>query len=458
MPGLMVPRGGAPDGRKETDWSGGRAVAHRAEARPVQSKRLASHAPRAVVYAVGHDAWEPTVGITKNGAIFYAAYAASNQIDVMRSTNEGKTWEVVSPKVGPANRHVTADPYVFVDEITSRVYTIDLYVACSILSYSDDEGETWITNPLACGRPVNDHQSLFSGPPVTSATVGYPNILYYCWNDVLTSSCSKSLDGGITFVPTGSPAFAPGAPGEGGAGEMCGGLHGHGVVGLDGTVYLPREYCGEPWLAMSTDEGMSWEHVQVANNGVAQDEDFGAASDPTVAVDRKGNIYYAWIASNRLPYLTVSRDAGKTWSKPLMIAAPKVREASMISLDAGDPGKIAFAYMGTENMRPPLGEKGDYARATWNGYIGITVDGLSKDPLFYSGHINDKRYPLTGHKCSPRRCTGVGDFLDIQIAPDGTPWATFVDACLVQCPPTQRPQGLGQTGLAGALIGGPRLR
>ena len=71
-------------------------------------------------------------------------------------------------------------------------------------------------------------------------------------------------------------------------------------------------------------------------------------------MDRKGNIYYTWIARNRLPYLAISRDKGKTWSKPMMIAPPKVTEANPPAMDIGDTGKIAIVYMGTQNARGPI--------------------------------------------------------------------------------------------------------
>ncbi|MBW3594879.1 MAG: hypothetical protein KY391_04815, partial [Actinobacteria bacterium] len=252
------------------DGSGGKAVAHKSGFRkaPASAKR---HAPDAKLYRVGVESGEPTLGLTKNNDIFYSAIQTNTRVEVMRSRNEGKKWEIVSPKIGNRNAQLlTLDPYVWVDWRTDRVFTIDLTVACAYMSYSDNHGKSWVTNPLACGRPVNDHQTLFSGPPAVSPTVGYPNIVYYCWNDIGSSSCSKSLDGGLTFHPTGSPAFqGVSTQGEDQTGpRTCGGLHGHGHVGYDGTVYLPRGYCGQPYVAISKDEGRTWDRVQVSNIGI----------------------------------------------------------------------------------------------------------------------------------------------------------------------------------------------
>ena len=91
------------------------------------------------------------------------------------------------------------------------MFTYDFLFGCSEISFSDDEGETWTTSTLNCG--LQDHQNLFTGPPVTSPTVGYPNIVYTCSTQggatiySLAAQCLKSLDGGLTWSPTGAPRF-----------------------------------------------------------------------------------------------------------------------------------------------------------------------------------------------------------------------------------------------------------
>ncbi|HEV3472969.1 MAG TPA: hypothetical protein VG408_07150, partial [Actinomycetota bacterium] len=154
--------------------SGGRAIAHRAGGERVRDPEVIAAAPRARMFYVGHPAYEPTLGITKRGSVFFTAASPTlGPVDVMRSTNEGNTWKVVSPKVGGHNAHpFSMDPYLYVDPTTSRVYTVDL-IPCPVISYSDDEGASWIMHPFPCEQ--FDHQTLFAGPPVVSATVGYPN-------------------------------------------------------------------------------------------------------------------------------------------------------------------------------------------------------------------------------------------------------------------------------------------
>lgn len=424
----------------------GRAVPHRTGARSVAPRR----SPRVETYRIGHNAAEPTIGVSQKGTVFYTA--ADFEIDgndVMRSVDSGRSWQLVTPMIGPRRAHaITRDPYLYVDEDTSRIFNIDLTLACSYVSSSDDAGGSWITNPLGCGIPVNDHQTLFSGPPVTSPTVGYPNIVYYCYNQLVSSSCTKSLDGGLTFTATGAPAFTGVDPHRPEAG-FCGGLSGHGRVGPDGTVYLPKGWCGIPWVAISHDEGRTWTRVRVAKKGSADPHN-------SIAVDRKGNVYYLWIADDLLPYLSISRNEGRTWSKPVMVAAPGVVEASLPTIDAAGPGKIAIAYMGTENVKGRLGNR-DHTYSTWNGYLAVAGNALTSDPLIYTATVNDRHDPLIRGSCGPDRCGNVWDFIDVEIGPRGETYGSFVDACIGRCGRTGPPNE-GAEGLIARIRGGPRLR
>ena len=460
------------------DGSGGRAVAHHAGGARVGGAGPDAKLYRPTVKGTPQQAGEPTLGVTNKGTVFYVTLTGSP--DIIRSENNGRSWKTVSPTLptGSKAHRVSFDPYVYVDDAegADRIFTIDLTVACSYLSFSDDEGKSWITNPLACGRPVNDHQTLFSGPPALSLTAVYPNVVYYCWNDVGSSSCSKSLDGGLTFVDTGSPAFqgidplaeAPGYDPENrfDVGSYCGGLHGHGHVGQDGTVYLPKGHCGQPWLAISTTEGATWERIQVAKNGVAHHE-------ASVATDRKGNIYYAWSARDRLIYLAISKNGGKSWTKPTMVGAPGVNETNLPSLDVGAPGQVAIAYMGTENSpgRPfpkntgtttnpdcfvaqlPCPTPPEYKDTTWHGYMTITKNALDKNPTFFSTTVNDQKDPLKRGACGPGRCgLDILDFIDITIAPDGQVWSSWVDACTVACSGPKGEEDSGSEAVVGRLV------
>lgn len=451
--------------------SGGRAVAYQGQ-RVVRAPR----APDACLYRTGFNAAEPTLGITEEGSIFVIAMDALEwpmfPTHVIRSTDEGKTWEDVTPTLGPVRRHPESeDPYLHVDTDTGRVFAIDYLLPCSELSYSDDEGATWTTVVMGC--ELTDHQSLFTGPPVTSPgfPVVYPNIVYYCSagaglaQDTTVSACLKSLNGGLTFAATGLPAFTDDPSQSGGQGPIpghCNGLSGHGVAGPDGTVYLPRAWCGQPWLAISEDEGATWNRVQVADTGT-KDSGSGVSysydHEASVAVDPKGNIYYHWIAQDRKPYLAISKDRGETWGKPILVAPPGVKEAGLPSIAAGRPGRVAILYMGSTNTPDPPFDGANYGTAEWNGYLTVSVNALAKRPVFFTGPVNDPKKPLLrGTGCGPPRCHAAYDFLDVVIGPDGTAWGVFVDGCYVpDCDEDGMLLENAGEAVVGRLVGGPSL-
>src|SRR6185436_747580 len=107
----------------------------------------------------------------------------------------------------------------------------------------------------------------------------------------------------------------------------------------------------------------------------------------------------------------------------------------------------------TADGKPPR-PAGDYAKTTWNGYIGVSVDALADDPTFTTAPINDPADPLIRGACKSVQCQAQADFHGMAIAPDGTPWTALVDGC----PPDggESCEGRG-IGVAGRLVGAPPL-
>jgi hypothetical protein len=60
-----------------------------------------------------------------------------------------------------------------------------------------------------------------------------------------------------------------------------------------------------------------------------------------------------------------------------------------------------------------------------DGYITVTHDALSANPVFYSAVINPPSTPMV----NGTRHAG-DDFIDVALGPDGTPWADFYSDCL----------------------------
>jgi hypothetical protein len=427
-----------------------KAVAHGANGARSNAKVTAE--PR--LFHLKHGAGEPTLGWTRKGGIFVTASdgcvtscAGSTEAVstvapggrmIYASFNKGKSWEDRTPGAAGVSPHaISMDPYIYVDHTADgdRIFNIDLYVGCSILSYSDNDGASWITNPFACGEPVNDHQTLFGGPRATSpTTVNYPHVLYYCFNHPAVTKCSKSLDGGITFVPT-AQVTAP----------ECGGLNGHGIVDAKGVVYLPLASCGRPMLAISRDEGNSWTMVRTS------ELDADSGGDPSIAVDSKGTLYYLFVdAEDRMPRLTTSANGGKSWTRPVNVAPRGVKATNLATLTVGKPGSVAIAYYGTTM------EDGPDQR--WGGYLSSGVNVLTKNPTFYTATVNGPGDAFKMGPCGPGRCGRVLDFIDVEIALDGQPWAVYVDACSAQCEKTETTYIADNEGIVGTLVGGPKLR
>jgi hypothetical protein len=416
---------------------------------------------------VGRQAAEPTIGVNGHNTAFFAAGTFDSVVGVpgvttlartvvMKSTNKGRTWVPASPPflLGQSNTTeppFSLDPYIHVDPVTGRIFSVDLNLACAYLVFSDNEGATWERNPVACGQPVNDHQSLVTGPvPAGLATIGYPRVVYYCFNRVADTSCSRSLDGGRTFAVAGT-AYIGDDPAAGG---ICGGLAAQAVTDSVGRIFIGKGHCGKPWVAMSANGGTTWTRTKIADHIVMADHEV------SLAVDDADNLYATWTDGvYRLPFLSVSSDHGATWSTPAMIAPPPVHETNFPTVVAGAAGRIAVLFPGTHSW-----DRNDPGRP-WNLYVVLSLNGLAGQPVFTWATANNPADPVHRGNCGPDRCDAqdrgsMFDFLDIQISPaDGAIWGTLSDTCVGACvtDPTAKKLRPGQ-GAAIRQEGGPRLR
>jgi hypothetical protein len=418
---------------------------------------------------VGAPGLEPTIGVTSDGTAFYAAARivvdtpytwGGARTETLRSTDGGVTWENVQFKVaGESHPYVNADPFVFVDQKTDRVFNLDLYAGCSWLNYSDDKGTTWKNSPAACGNYVNDHQTIAVGPKPAAApdipgTGSYEGRwLYYCFNRVADANCGRSADGGITWSPTPQPAFFGF---DQAAGGLCGGLHGHAETDPEGRLFIPKGHCGTPWIAITEDGGNSWSRVRVSDITTS-------GTHLSVASDSAGNLYFAWWDNvKRLPFLSISRDHGRTWEAPMMVAPPGVKEVNFPVISAGDEGRIAISFPSTTD---PLRHDPNAAtnptsnpKRPWNQHVVVSENALDANPLFLSATANDPVDPIHRGACNGR-CGGIWDFLDIVISAQGEAWGTASDDCVGGCSTGDNATALhAGEGIAIRQIGGPLLR
>jgi hypothetical protein len=170
-------------------------------------------------YDTGARALEPSLDFTPDGRIVFQAWELQSEAPggvppvprVVRADSSFSSWRDVSPP-GPV---ASLDPFLTVDHRTGRIFSVNFLAngqpTCATISYSDNNGESWLSSPSACGG--FDGESIAAGPPVASKPIGYADVVYYCTGTTPASSpptttpiCSKSLDGGLTFEPATSSA------------------------------------------------------------------------------------------------------------------------------------------------------------------------------------------------------------------------------------------------------------
>ena len=423
----------------------------------------------------GREAGEPSLGVDKSGTVFFPGDtfdtpggALARNLE-FRSTDGGLTWTDVTPNLGGQATHpLTLDTITYVDRDLGRAFTVDTLAAGgSVLSFSDDKGQTWTTTAaLAAG--VNDHETVATGVvPAGSSLVtldpAFPKLVYYCVNTVAAVSCSRSLDGGRTFEQMNSPF--PTHPLQNlPLSSLCSSLTGHLTTDPQGRLFLPSAFnevagCGQLRVAVSSDGGTTWSDFPVSTIK----DDYNNAS---VASDSAGNLYVVWQDDRfNLPYMAVSRDHGQTWSTPVMVAPPGVRVTNFPILDAGDPGRVAISFPGSSDATADT----DGTHAPWSYYVALSADALDPSPHFVAQVAAIPGQPAATtvmHRGACRgRCGGLFDFLDVKVAPTpgGPAWAALSDDCTGDCVTTpgqagndpSAGQGIAVRELAGPAQTGP---
>ena len=403
---------------------------------------------------IGFETFEPTIAGTANGDLYFSTTPESGvavgwKASIARSTDAGKTWKDVGPTLpsGHSNPPETNDPYIYADPATGRVFTFHMgpILTCSILSFSDDAGKTWFTNPKGCSpTAVWDHQTIVAAKPRSTPTVGYPNILHQCVNAIYAAMCATSVDGGLTWGPS-VPAYVNEGPGQ--TGEACGAQHGHLTNGPDGKVYLPTSACGTyPTVYITEDDGLSWRKSVIAEMPTP-------FVDPSVSVDSKGNLYAVFIDERGFLHYATSRNDGQKWSKPVTLAEGYT--ANMPVIVAGDPGKVVVAYPATNDLPKGYDTK-DYLdgpaadlikKVSWGANMTVSLNGLDQNPTFRTTVTTGNDPIGRGRICTrATRCEYLIDFIEAVIGADGHPYASFVDGCVDECAVKSSGPQIGGTG------------
>jgi hypothetical protein len=392
-----------------------------------------------------HDAGEPSIGVNwTTGNVFIEA--GNHTLRVTFDDSVAPATAAWADKRSPFAR-VSLDPILFTDDGRlggpNRTFSSQLNGVTSELSFTDDDGETWLPTQ-GSGQPAGvDHQTVGGGPyasPAPSTRTSYPHAIYYCSQDIVTAFCSRSDDGGLTFGP-GIPIYTfasvngvdvPIAPGT------CGGLHGHVRVAPDGTVYVPNEDCFDannvdrPGVAVSTDNGQSW-----VVRTVPDATTLNPGSDPSIAAGANNTIYFGYVNGDGHARISVSQDRGLHWTTSSDAGAPfGIQNAEFAEVIAGDNDRAAFAFLGT----PAAGDTqaSDFA-GVWHLYVTFTYDTGQSWTTVDATPSDPVQRGCIWNQGGDNPCRNLLDFNDITVDNIGRVLVGYADGCTGSCvtDPTQ---------------------
>lgn len=407
---------------------------------------------------------EPTIGIPWNtNDVFYHAYATTIRGEFDDTHNV--TWTDVTP---PYQVPINLDPMLHADPDTGRIFAGGLHGPCSIMFFSDDNGETWLPNGNMCSGPWFDHQSLGSGPSPFVQNALLPHSVYYC-GQLGQIGCSASHDGGITFTP---PQPVPGA---------CGGFNGHVRVNrADGFVAVPVPACGGSLGFISTaDGGITWQSNQIPGT-----ERWTNGFDPSLQFGRDEGWMWYGMASEHGMHIGLSKDNGNNWEQLPNVTGnmthwvdigqfhdPPIVAGTFADVQVGDDDRVAFSFIGLEDNgtadREFLNSNQIYRcdarqeELIWHYYVAMTIDAgqnwtvtkLSEDPVQIGG-VYDSVVGGGGG------CRNLLDFNDMDIDGEGRVHIAFADGCVNACAETNEAGTNGYRAQVGKLyrqVAGPTL-
>jgi PKD repeat protein len=349
-------------------------------------------APRYYNYSpgpgVGETAGEPTVGYnnTSRRAIFISGLQTlritfPEDIQPAGSVSGAcdANWEDVSYVLTSKK---SLDPILYTDPRTNRTFVSQLNSVVppasplliglnSLMAYTDDDGASWTPAQLNPPDGSYDHQSIGAGPYPASIPLGNDinkgSAVYYCSQAGVTAFCSRSDTGGLSFNRS-TPIHTPL--------DGCGGIHGHPKVAPDGTVYVPIRGCNNVQsVSVSQDAGLTWTVRKVQGTGFAAKQPPGIL-DPSVGIASDGTVYFSYISGEPdggHVRVAVSHDRGLTWTNDTDVgAAQGIRNAVFTTAIAGDPNRAAVGFVGTTE---PGDHQADSFHGTWYAFIAHTYDG-----------------------------------------------------------------------------------
>jgi hypothetical protein len=428
---------------------------------------------------------EPSIANAPDGTL-YISYPGGMGMGFYRSVNDGLKWvagAIPDPDSGDTTVNVDSSGAVYQSNLrgipaASQVLTgpsplqIDLYKSLDGGKSWPQKGVSGASDSSTNSRFLVDRQWVDAYiPPGKTSNDALVYIAYHDWvAGVMWVNASK--DGGKTFgdqinIMTNPVALAngfcnvvPGSLKVVQSGPHAGRVY---VVWLSGSVaenaptgcnYTQMATFGQVWSAYSDDQGATWTDRLVYDSGLIGHDACAIFAD--MALDVAGNPYVAFALNDAdMPhtggegdqwniFVSASLDGGQTWNGASDGSGTpyKVTSASgthvFPAITAGDVGRVAVAYLGTDSLIPqlPYGKPviGGDPSAKWNVFAARSIDLASGHPTWTTNQLTTK--PMhTGDVCtlgifciselgSDR---SLLDFIDIVGDPDGMLHVAYTD-------------------------------
>jgi hypothetical protein len=381
---------------------------------------------------------EPLNYIEKDGHYWISGPfgTTAQQSWIQRSIDNGDQFNLVSttglrPDAPPGG----ADTDLTTDD-QGNAYFVDLEALTNLgCSVSNDNGNTWRKNPECMQVPAVDRQ-WFATDNGSDHTIGMSgasdNTIFVQTNNQAIGSVIYSSPGSIGptdpvggFVYT-SATDEPTGQAPGGCGQIK-------FDPVHRNLYMP--------VCFGTRVILSKAHVNVGQRSGLAFTELPAPDSPggsflfgllvDLAVDKAGNVYAVWSASDGNVYYSATTDEGATWTTPKKVNSAPAVNNTFTWAAAGADGNLAVIWLGTDRTGDPNSFPSwynDRVAATgvkWYGYAAAVQNATSANPTITQGRFTE--HPsyygqiCTGGPFCPVQGgdRSMADFISVAIANDG---------------------------------------
>jgi len=203
------------------------------------------------------------------------------------------------------------------------------------------------------------------------------------------------------------------------------------------------DYCTDPTAFDSLSRKSShWQEVSV--DGPADPGRVDKAFN-VIQVDSAGNLYMTWAsapimkdANGNFPqtapaqiYYSRSTDGGQHWSPRVKVNAPAQATNIFPWITAGDAGRVAIAWYGSEQTTGKAPYDSDSLdNGLWDVYLAQTTNGLDQSPSFTVTTVSDhhvKYGNISTGGLGGASDRSLGDYMQVQTGLRGEAVVSYVD-------------------------------